>query len=123
DGEEDVEAGAEGSGRGWTLRGEKTHVLDGQCAEWCIVSARTSGAPRDAAGVTLFLVPRDAPGLEIERLYRVDARGAALLRLGGVRVGDDAILGAEGQGKAPRDRLLGRGRIRLRAVTVGGTRA
>ena len=32
-------------------------------------------ASRDADGITLFLVPRDAPGLGVERQRRVDARG------------------------------------------------
>src|SRR5262249_57897886 len=68
-----VGARAERSESGWTLRGEKTHVLDGQCAQWCIVSARTSGAPRDAAGGTPFLVACDAPGLESERRHRLAA--------------------------------------------------
>ena len=65
-----VETRAERSGGGWTLGGQKVHVLDGQCADWFIVSARTAGAPRDAAGVSLFLVPRDARGLGIERQQR-----------------------------------------------------
>jgi alkylation response protein AidB-like acyl-CoA dehydrogenase len=118
-----VEARAERSGSGWALGGEKAHVLDGQCADWLIVAARTAGAPRDAAGVTLFLVPRDARGLEIERQHRVDARGAALLRLDGVRVGDDAILGAEGQGTALLERVLDRGAIGLGAEMLGGMAA
>src|SRR5262249_52059070 len=40
------------------------------------------------------------PGLEVERLRRVDSRGAARVRLSGVAVGPEALLGAEGQGGA-----------------------
>jgi alkylation response protein AidB-like acyl-CoA dehydrogenase len=118
-----VETRAERSGDGWTLGGRKVHVLDGQCADWFVVSARTAGAPRDAAGVTLFLVPRDAPGLEVERQHRVDARGAALLRLDGVRVGDDAVVGADGEGSALLDRVLDRATIGLSAEMLGGMSA
>jgi len=118
-----VETRAERAGSDWTLRGEKAHVLDGQCADWLIVSARTAGGARDAAGVTLFLVPRDARGLAVEPLHRVDARGAALVRLDPVRVAGDAILGAEGQGGALLERVLDRATIGLGAEMLGGMAA
>jgi acyl-CoA dehydrogenase len=120
---ERVETRAERSGGGWTLGGQKVHVLDGQCADWFIVSARTAGAPRDAAGVSLFLVPRDARGLGIERQHRVDARGAALLRLDGVRVDAGALLGGEGHGSPLLERVLDRAAIALSAEMLGGMAA
>ena len=49
-------------------------MLDGASADAFIVSARTAGAPADAAGITLFLVPRGAQGLAIVRQQRVDSR-------------------------------------------------
>jgi alkylation response protein AidB-like acyl-CoA dehydrogenase len=118
-----VETRAERSGGGWTLGGQKVHVLDGQCADWFIVSARTAGAPRDAAGVSLFLVPRDARGLGIERQHRVDARGAALLRLDGVRVDAGALVGGEGHGLPLLERVLDRAAIALSAEMLGGMAA
>src|SRR5689334_9244361 len=81
-----VETRAERAGSGWTLGGEKIQVLDGHVADRIIVSARTSGSPRDAAGVTLFLLRPDAPGVTIARQTRIDGRNVALLRLAGVRV-------------------------------------
>ena len=120
---EHVETRAERSGGGWTLGGQKVHVLDGQCADWFIVSARTAGAPRDAAGVSLFLVPRDARGLGIERQHRVDARGAALLRLDGVRVDAGALLGGDGDGSLLLERVLDRAAIALSAEMLGGMAA
>ena len=68
-------------------------MLDGAVADHFIVSARTSGGPRDASGVTLFLVPRNADGVGVQGQHRVDARGAALVRLEGVQVGPNAIVG------------------------------
>src|SRR5215468_12495308 len=58
-----VTSRAERAGSGWKLTGEKTQVLDGHVANLLVVSARTSGDDRDADGVTLFLVPADAPGV------------------------------------------------------------
>ena len=91
---------AERDGEGYRLDGEKAPVLDGPAAHAFVVAARTAGAPRDAEGVSLFLDASDAAGLEVERLRRVDSRGAAALRLRGVRVGADALLGAAGAGRA-----------------------
>jgi alkylation response protein AidB-like acyl-CoA dehydrogenase len=68
-------------------------------------------------------VPRDAPGLVVERQHRVDTRGAALLRLDGVRVGADAVLGGEGQGGALLERVLDRAAIALSAEMLGGMAA
>src|SRR5512143_936962 len=88
---------AERAGSGWKLTGEKVQVLDGHVADWLVVSARTSV---EASGPTLFLVPADASGVVVERQWRVDARPAAIVRLDGVTVPADAVLGVEGQGAA-----------------------
>ncbi len=118
-----VETRADPSGAGWTLRGEKAHVLDGQAADWFVVSARTAGGPHDQAGVTLFLVPRDARGVGVERQRRVDSRGAALVRFDGVAVGADAVVGGAGDGAALLGRVLDRTAIGLSAEMLGGMTA
>ncbi len=114
---------AERAGDGWRLTGSKIQVLDGHVADWFIVSARTAGDPRDAAGVTLVLVPRDATGLVVERQHRVDMRGAALIRLDGVTVGAGDVLGAVGEGGALLGRVLDRATIALGAEMLGGMTA
>ena len=88
-----VSTRAERSGDGWQLSGEKIQVLDGASADALIVSARTAGAPADAAGITLVLVPRGAQGLTSVRQQRVDFRAAALLTLERVTVGAGDIVG------------------------------
>src|SRR5579884_1011592 len=108
---------AERSGVGWRLSGEKTHVLDGHVADWLVVSARAD------EGLTLFLVPRGAPGLAAERLWRVDGRGAARLRLDGVVVGREAVLGAVGAGEALLRRVLDRAIIALSGTMLGAMTA
>ncbi|HXJ35924.1 MAG TPA: acyl-CoA dehydrogenase [Candidatus Eisenbacteria bacterium] len=114
---------AERAGGGWKLTGEKIQVLDGQVADWLVISARSAGEATDASGVTLFLVPKGAPGLRVERQWRVDSRPAAGVRLEGVAVGADAVLGGEGQGAALLGRVLDRATIGLAADMLGGMSA
>jgi acyl-CoA dehydrogenase len=84
---------AERSGAGWRLRGEKIQVLDGHVADAIVVPARTAGAEGDAAGITLFLVRREARGLEVTPQTRIDHRNASLLRLDDVEVGAADVVG------------------------------
>jgi alkylation response protein AidB-like acyl-CoA dehydrogenase len=87
---------AQRAGGGFRIEGEKAHVLDGASAHALVVVARSSGGERDRDGLSLLLVPAEAKGLEVERQRRVDSRGSALVRLRGVEVGADALIGAEG---------------------------
>lgn len=90
---------AERAGSGFRLRGEKIQVLDAASADAIVVVARTAGSEHDAAGITLFLVPKGARGLEIVPQMRVDHRSAAIVRLDGVEVGaGDAIGAVDGGG-------------------------
>jgi alkylation response protein AidB-like acyl-CoA dehydrogenase len=84
-------------GGGWKITGQKIQVLDGGAADALIVAARTAGEEDDADGISLFLVPAGAPGLFVTRQHRVDSRGVALVRLDGVAVGADALVGAPGE--------------------------
>jgi alkylation response protein AidB-like acyl-CoA dehydrogenase len=118
-----VETRAERDGAGWRIRGEKIQVLDGPAAGHFVVSARTDGAVRDADGVTLFLLPRDSEGLAVERQQRLDARGAALVHLAGVRAGADAVVGEVGKGTAVLSRVVDRATIALTAEMLGGMSA
>jgi acyl-CoA dehydrogenase len=110
-------------GAGFTLTGEKIHVLDGHVADRLVVSARTAGAPGDAHGITLFLLPADTPGITIERQSRIDSRNAALVRLDGVEAGPDTVLGAVDQGGALLGRGLDRATIGLTAEMLGSMSA
>ncbi len=110
---------AERAGEGWRLSGEKIQVLDGGSADAFIVSARTAGAPADAAGITLFLVPRDAAGLTNVRQQRVDSRGATLLTLERVTVGAGDVVGTPGGGAALLESAVDRATVGLCAEMIG----
>lgn len=116
-----IEAGARPDGDGFVVDGEKIAVPDAPAADALVVAARTSGRPGEEAGVTLLLVPRGAAGLTCEPQTRIDHRSAALVRLAGVRVGRDAVLGEPGAGGALLARVLDRATAGLCAEMVGAT--
>jgi hypothetical protein len=109
------ETTARRAGSEWVLAGRKCLVpwLEGGGA--LLVSARDE----DGAGC-LFLVPRDARGLDAtpERNLGIQALPTAELALEGVRVPDAARLAA-----ADLPRLVARGRVALAATGVGVARA
>ena len=109
-----IEARAEKSGDGYTISGEKVHVLDGHTADAIIVSALTPG------GISLFLVPGDAPGVHRKRQVRLDSRGAAVVRLDSVAVSADALVGDEGQGGPVLEQVVDRATVGLCADMLGG---
>jgi alkylation response protein AidB-like acyl-CoA dehydrogenase len=104
---------------GWRLRGEKVQVPDGPAADAFVVTARSAGSDRDREGITAFLVTKDAPGLEVVRQNRIDGRGAALVRLEGVPVGPEAVLGRPGAAVPLLERVLDRATVGLCAEMLG----
>jgi len=90
----DVETTAEKSGDGYTLNGHKAVVYHGATADKIIVSARTSGSSRDEDGISLFIVDKDASGLDVQGYRTVDGQRAAEVTLSNVA---GELLGEEGK--------------------------
>ncbi len=103
-------------GAGYRIDGDKTLVVDGHVADTLIVAARVAG---DGDPVALFLVDAKAPGVALERTVMVDARNAARVRLTGVRVAGDALLGSVEGGVALLDEVLDIGRAVLASELLG----
>ena len=114
-----IETSAVKSGEGYVLNGCKTFVLDGHIANKLIVVARTAGAIDDEAGLSVFLVDAAAEGVSINRSWMVDSRNSAMLSLNDVKVGADALLGAEGDAYSSLTRVLDIGRIGVAAEMLG----
>jgi len=106
-------------GDGWVLDGAKAVVPFGDQAQLLLVSARTAGGVADPQGISLFLVPGDAPGLAMRGYGRIDGGHAAEVTLRQVRVDAGALLGAEGAGHALLERVLGYGLLALSAESLG----
>lgn len=118
-----VQTRAERSGDGWVLNGAKAVVQQGEQANLFVVSARTSGAVDDEAGISLFLVPAKAQGLVLRGSPAIDGGRVAELTLDNVKLGASALLGAEGQGYATLERATGRGLLALCAEALGAMEA
>ncbi|MCW3836775.1 acyl-CoA dehydrogenase family protein [Sphingomonas canadensis] len=110
---------AERSGNGFRLRGAKRFVTHGHVADLLLVAARTAGSAEDADGITLFAVPRDAPGLTVTAERLADASIAAGIAFDGVALDADAVVGEVDQGSAVLARLLVAGRAGASAEMLG----
>ena len=106
-------------GAQWQLDGTKAVVPHAELADVFVVSARSSGAVDDEAGVSLFIVPAGTPGLTLRGYPTIDGGRAAELTLAGVTLGADALLGAEGAGAATIEHSVGKGVLALCAEAVG----
>ena len=103
---------------GWILEGSKSFVLDGHVADLLVVAARTD------QGVSLFLVPGKAEGVERNRLETMDqTRKQAEIELRDVRVEAGALLGTEGAGWPVVERMMEKAAVALAAEQVGGAQA
>ena len=85
---ESITLRAQRHGDGWRLSGTKTFVPDGHVASLLLVAARSDD------GVALFAVPRDTPGVQVERTVMADAHNAARVVLMDVALPGDARLPA-----------------------------
>jgi alkylation response protein AidB-like acyl-CoA dehydrogenase len=85
------------SGDGFVLEGAKTAVLHGGSADLLVVSARSAGEDADRQGISLFLVERGAPGVDVTEYRTIDNMRVADVRFSNVAVPRDALLGGEGQ--------------------------
>jgi alkylation response protein AidB-like acyl-CoA dehydrogenase len=104
------------------LDGDKRMVLHGGSADTLVVSARTSGGDTDADGITLFLVPRLAPGVSGKESRTIDNLRTADVLFTGVRVAADAVLGREGEGYPVIEEVVDYATALLCAEAVGAIR-
>ena len=106
-------------GDAWQLNGAKAVVQHGENASVFLVSARTAGADDAEAGITLFLVPRDAAGVNVRGYRKIDGGRAAEVTFDNVMLADDAMLGAVGEGFATLEYAISCGVLALCSEAVG----
>ena len=92
-----METVARRDGSDWVVSGEKTWISNGGIADLYCLFARSGGpGPK---GISCFLLPGDAEGLEVvERQEVIAPHPLAHLRFNEVRLPEEALVGAEGQG-------------------------
>jgi len=115
----DVATTARRDGAGWRLDGRKAVVSSAPWASQLLVTARTSGGPRHAEGISLFLVDKPAAGVTTRDYPMVDGGRASEIAFDGVALGADALLGDEGQALPVVELVLDEARAALCAEAVG----
>ena len=113
---QDVEVRAEAANGGYRLSGMKSVVFGAPTADRFVVSARTAGGSRDADGITLFLVDREATGLSVRGYPTADGLRAGELTLDGTP-GD--ALGEVDGGLATVEEVVDRAIAAVSAEAVG----
>jgi acyl-CoA dehydrogenase len=106
---------------GWRIDGEKMWTTGMHVATHIMCFARTSGADGDATGITVFLVPADAPGVKVEEyLWTFNMpTDHPRVSLTNVWVPDEAIWGVEGRGLGLGQSFVHQNRIRQAASSLG----
>lgn len=60
-----LQTAARRDGDGWRVSGQKIWTSYATMAQWCFLLARTSKGEKKQAGLTIFLLPMTAPGIEV----------------------------------------------------------
>ncbi len=108
----------------WVINGWKFFSSNASTSSFLIVMAVTDPEISPYRGMSMFLVPTDTPGVNIERDIGVGGEPLggghhALIHYEDVRVPADALLGGEGQAFAIAQTRLGGGRIHHAMRTIG----
>lgn len=115
----DVTTTAVAADGGYKISGEKVVVFNGANADHVIVSARTSGGQSDEAGISLFLVPTDAPGIEKLSYRLMDGQLVANLVFKDVSVPAASVVGELDGGYALMESVVLEANVALAAEAVG----
>jgi len=108
-----LETRATRDGSGWVINGHKWFTSNASIAEFLIVMAVTDPDAPPHRRASMFLVPRDTPGVNILRdVGAMFGRHLhAEIRYEGCRVPAEALLGPEGDGFTIAQKRLGPGRL------------
>jgi acyl-CoA dehydrogenase len=113
----------DGSGDDWIINGQKRFITNAPTANLFIVFARTRPADDDGAGIAVFLVPADAPGVVVgTKDAKMGQEGAwtSDVSFDDVRVSASALIGgSEDIGYRAAMISLARGRVHIAALAVG----
>ena len=85
---------AELDGDEWVISGLKTFCTAGHHCNWIIIAARTDPDPsKRHRGISYFLSPMDAPGIELRPMYNIADGRQNMVHLDKLRVPRNRLLG------------------------------
>jgi alkylation response protein AidB-like acyl-CoA dehydrogenase len=98
---------ADRDGDSWVISGAKTWSTSAFAADYGLLLARTDSTVPKHDGLTMFLMPIDAPGVTLRRIEQVDGSNEFCEEFfDGLRLGDDAVVGEVYKGWDIASRLL-----------------
>jgi acyl-CoA dehydrogenase len=110
-------------GDDWVLSGDKRFITNAPLADLFVVFARTRPADASGPGIAVFLVPADAPGVQVaakDRKMGQEGAWTADVYLADVRVPAAALVGGSvDAGYKAAMTSLARGRVHIAALSVG----
>jgi len=118
----DVETRAERHGERWVLDGTKTFISNAPIAHFFSLLARTSPATKASAGLSMFFVPGDAWGLDVQPFEVLAPHPIGEVVLKGCEIPGEFLLGEEGQGLELALATLARFRTSVAAAANGFSR-
>jgi len=118
----DLKTTAKKEGSGYVLNGHKAVVIGAPWATHLIVTARTGGGQRDASGVSVFIVDKNAKGVVTRDYPTVDGQRASEVYFENVSLGADALIGTEGAGLPLVEKVLDEATAAACAEAVGAMR-
>ena len=83
---------------GWRLDGQKIWTTSAHFADFYWLGARTDPAAPKHKGITLFLIPMDAPGLSIRPTWTIGDERTNEVFFDGVLAPDESVVGELNQG-------------------------
>ena len=109
-------------GAGYVLNGHKGVVYAAPWATHLLVTARTGGSQREAAGVSLFLIDAKSPGIVRRDYPCVDGFQASEIYFENVAVPADALLGGDGTGLPLIEQIVDEATVAVCGEACGVTR-
>jgi alkylation response protein AidB-like acyl-CoA dehydrogenase len=94
-----VQTRARRDGDGWALSGQKVWTTNAQFAAFGLLLARTDADVPKHKGLTMFIVPMDAPGVTIRGLRQISGEAEFNeVFFDDVKLSDDMVVGGVGNG-------------------------
>jgi alkylation response protein AidB-like acyl-CoA dehydrogenase len=113
-----VRTRAEKTDAGWRINGQKVWSSAANSADLGLLLARTG--PDSHRGLSMFIVPMEAPGVTVRPLKQIDAESKFNeVFFDDADLADDALIGEAGQGWTIALVTLGRERLTLGSNAVG----
>jgi len=111
-----IQTTAEKDGDEWVIDGHKWYTTQGVEADFLLVFARTDQDAHPYEGCSVFIVPKEADGVEVVRNIphlgsELVGKGHAEIKYNDVRVPEEHLLGTEGNGFKHVQERLGPARL------------